>query len=373
MRVAIVHYWLIDRRGGERVVEALCRLYPQADVFTNVLNAEAFQPLLANHVIRTTFIDKLPLRHRMLDAYLPLMPLALDQLDLRDYDLVISSESGPAKGIVVRPDAIHICYCHSPMRYVWDMAADYRREVGPLRRLLMGPALHYLRMWDVLSAQRPDAIIANSEHTRLRVRKYWKRDATVLHPPVDIHRFRQAASEVAPGDYFLSAGQLMSYKRVDLAVAAFTQLKLPLLVAGTGPQFGALRRQAGPTIRFTGALTEEEFARTVAGCRALVFPGEEDFGIVPVEAMAAGRPVIAYGRGGAVDSIIDGVTGLFFETQSTEALGSAIQRFVNIHRGFESGAIMKHADRFDGAHFRSRFEELANRIIAEHRTAKAAG
>lgn len=360
MKVAIVHYWLVDRRGGERVVEALCDLYPQADLFTNVYDPEPFAGTLAGHTVRTTFVNSLPFARHMLEPYMALMPMALEQLDLRAYDLVISSESGPAKGVIVAPDALHVCYCHSPMRYAWDLYAQYLAEAGFLKRLAMRPLLHYLRLWDQASAQRPDLIIANSAHTRARVLKYWRRDAEVIPPPVDVERFETTGTPA--GDYYLCAGQLMGYKRVDIAVAAFSELGLPLVVAGTGPQLGALRRKAGRNITFLGWTSDKELSRTIAGCRALVFPGEEDFGIVPVEAMAAGRPVIAFRRGGALDSVIDGVTGAFFDAQTSESLIQAVRLFEGERGRYDSARIARHAREFDRPHFLERFAGAVSRL-----------
>ncbi|HJS46824.1 MAG TPA: glycosyltransferase [Gemmatimonadales bacterium] len=366
MKVAIVHYWLVERRGGERVVEALCGIYPQADVFTNVFDPEPFAETLKGHRVTTSFVNRLPLARKLLAAYLPLMPIALEQLDLRGYDLVISCESGPAKGVIVNPDALHVCYCFSPMRYVWDLQHSYLAEAGPLGRMLMRPVLHYLRAWDYLSAQRPDVVIALSEHVRDRVAKYWRRDAQVLPPPVDVGRFAAASRHRQEGAYYLYAGHLAGYKRPDLAVEAFNQLGLPLVVAGVGPDARKLRRMAGPNVSFRDRLTDDELARTVAGCRALVFPGEEDFGIVAVEAMAAGRPVIAYRRGGLLDTVVEGVTGLFFDAQSAPALADAVRRFEQNATSFDAGRIAAHALAFDREAFDLRFREVVENCLREH-------
>lgn len=367
MKVAIVHYWLVDRRGGERVVEALCELYPQADIFTNVYDPAPFAETLARQRVYTTFVNRLPFARRMLEPYLPLMPVALEQLDLRGYDLVISNESGPAKGVVVPPDVLHICYCLSPMRYVWDLYPQYLADAGFFTRLAMRPLMHYLRLWDQASAQRPDVIAAISEHTRRRVAKYWRREAEIIPPPVDSERFAAARNSVPVGDYYLCAGQLIPYKRVQLAVDVFTKLGLPLVVAGTGPELPSLRRRAGPTIRFLGWTPDDALARTIAGCRALVFPGEEDFGIVPVEAMAAGRPVIAYRRGGALDSVVDGETGLFFDEQTVDSLAAAVQRFDAEFDRFDPEHIAEHAARFDREHFKARFAAFVEEQLDERR------
>jgi len=365
-KVAIVHYWLFDRRGGERVVEALCELYPQADLFTNIYDpVPPFGEILAGHRVYTTFVNRLPWAARLRQVYLPLMPLALEQLDLRGYDLVISSESGPAKGVIVAPDALHVCYCHSPMRYVWDMYPHYLASVGVLKRFAMRLLTHYLRLWDQASAQRPDAIVANSRHTRSRVNKYWRRDAEVVPPPVDVAQFAAAGAATTPGDYYLCAGQLEGYKRADLAVAAFNRLGLPLLIVGIGPEMKTLRREAGDNITFLGWLPDDELVRTIASCRALVFPGEEDFGIIPVEAMAAGRPVIAYGRGGVLDTVVPGETGLFFDEPTPEALVEAVHRFEAERSRYDPTRIARHAREFDRVHFIERMAAIVKRLRPE--------
>jgi glycosyltransferase involved in cell wall biosynthesis len=370
VKIAIVHYWLVDRRGGERVVEALCELYPQADLFTNIYDAAPFAGTLARHRVHTTFVDKLPFARQMLEPYLPLMPLALEQLDLREYDLVISSESGPAKGVIVRPDALHVCYCHSPMRYAWDMYPQYLAGAGAFKRMAMRPLMHYLRLWDQASAQRPDAIVANSEHTRRRIAKYWRRDATVIAPPVDTERLAAARHDARPGNYYLCAGQLIGYKRIDLAVEAFNTLGRPLVVAGTGPELASLQRHARANIKFLGWTPDDALARTIAGCKALVFPGEEDFGIVPVEAMSAGRPVIAYGRGGALDSVIDGETGVFFHEETAASLANAVRTFEAEQESFDADHIAAHAASFDREHFKARFADLVRDQLALQRPAE---
>jgi glycosyltransferase involved in cell wall biosynthesis len=363
MRVAIVHYWLVERRGGERVVEALCDLFPDADIFTNVYDPRPYTKTLAGHRVLTTFINSLPFARRLREQYLALMPLALEQLDLRGYDLVISSESGPAKGVIVPPEALHICYCHSPMRYAWDLYPAYLRAAGFVKRAAMRPLLHYLRFWDQASAARPDHIIANSNHTKNRIARYWKRDAEVIPPPVDTARFVTAARKTPYGDYYLCAGELVSYKRVDLAIEAFNDLQLPLVVAGGGADLARLRRRARSNITFLGWRPDEELATTIAHCRALVFPGEEDFGIVPVEAMAAGRPVIAYGRGGVLDTVVEGTTGLFFHEQTPGAIAEAVLKYERERASFDPQRITAHAERFNRAAFIDRFARVVRRLI----------
>lgn len=326
-RVALIHYWLTGMRGGEKVLESLCRMFPQADIFTHVADPPALSDTLRAHKITETFIGRLPAAKRLYQAYLPLMPRALEGVDLTGYDLVISSEAGPAKGVIVPPDAFHLCYCHSPMRYLWDQYHVYRGGTGPLQRAAMSVFAHGLRQWDVTSAARVDAFAANSNHVASRIEKYWRRDASVVHPPVAVDDFAPVApAEV--GDGYLWAGELAPYKRPDIAIEAFNRLGLPLTIIG-GPEKTRerLAATAKDNITFLGKTGFDELRSALARCRALIFPGEEDFGIVPVEAMASGRPVIAYGRGGALDTVIEGETGLLFPEQSVEGLMTAVQTF----------------------------------------------
>jgi glycosyltransferase involved in cell wall biosynthesis len=326
-RVAIVHYWLVGMRGGERVIESLCRMFPQADLITHVAAPDALSDTLRAHRIIETRIGRLPMARRMYQKYLPLMPRALEEVDLTGYDLVISSESGPAKGVIAPPDAPHLCYCHSPMRYLWDQYHVYRNGAGRLTRAMMPPLAHRLRQWDVTSAARVDGFAANSAFVAARIQKYWRREADVVAPPVSVEDFAPVpAGEL--GDFYLWAGELAPYKRPDLAVEAFARLDKPLVVIG-GPDktVAQLKSRAGPKTRFLGKVPFAVLKDHMARCRALIFPGEEDFGIVPVEVMASGRPVIAYGRGGILDTVVDGETGLFFNEQSVSALADAVSRF----------------------------------------------
>ncbi|SFJ36640.1 glycosyltransferase [Jannaschia pohangensis] len=351
-RVAIIHYWLVGMRGGEKVVEALCRMFPGADIFTHVSDPSKLSPTLLRHRITETRIGRLPMARRMYQKYLPLMPRALEELDLTGYDLVISSEAGPAKGVIAPPDAPHLCYCHSPMRYLWDQYHVYRNGAGAVTRALMPPLAHRLRQWDVTSAARVDGFAANSHHVAARIEKYWRRQSRVVAPPVAVEDFAPvSASEL--GDFYLWAGELAPYKRPDMAVEAFAKLDLPLVVIG-GPDatVKALQVKAGPKTRFLGKVPFDVLKDHMARCRALIFPGEEDFGIVPVEIMASGRPVIAYGRGGILDTVIDGETGLLFREQSTEALIDAVRRFESdgLDR-LDPAALVAHAGKFSEAAF----------------------
>jgi glycosyltransferase involved in cell wall biosynthesis len=350
-RVALVHYWLAGMRGGERVLETLCELYPDADIFTLVADPEKLSPTIRRHRITTSFLQNLGGR-RHYQKLLPLMPFALESFDLTDYDLVISSESGPAKGIIPRPDAVHVCYCHSPMRYLWDLYPQYRAGAGAIARAAMSMTAPLLRAWDVSTAARVDHFIANSAYVARRIDKFYRRSADVIHPPVDADRFSIAAS---PGDYYLCAGQITPYKRIDLAVDAFTQNGKPLVVIGEGAS-AALRRRAGPNITFLGAVDDATMAHHFAHCRALVFPGIEDFGIVPLEVMASGRPVIALARGGATETVVDGTTGILFEEQTVEALNAAVEEMERHVDEFSPSRIQLHARGFDRSVFRRKLE-----------------
>lgn len=322
-RVALVHYWFVSMRGGERVVERLLGLYPQADIFTHVYNPDQVSATISKAKVTTSFINGLPGSKRFYQYYLPLMPMALEQLDLSGYDLVISSESGPAKGVITTPDSLHVCYCHSPMRYLWDHYHQYRSAANPLSRLAMPLIYNWLRQWDVSSSARIDRLAANSEFVRRRIAKVWRRDAKVIHPPVETSLFTPS-TEI--DDYYLWVGAMVPYKRPDLAVDAFTANGRPLLMVGQGSMLKQLKARAGPNIRFVDRLDFNALRRAYARARAFVITAEEDFGIAPVEAMASGRPVVAYGRGGALDTVVPERTGVFFDRQGVECLIAAVEQ-----------------------------------------------
>lgn len=365
MKVALIHYWLVGVRGGERVLEGLNRLLPQAEIMVHVYDKDIKANFIGNKAIRETFVGRLPNAKKWYQSYLPLMPLALEQLDLRGYDLIISSESGPAKGVVVDPGAVHICYCHSPMRYVWDMYHDYRERAGFIKRLLMPPLIHYLRMWDQLSANRVDHFVANSAFVAERIRKCYRRESTVIHPPVAIDDF--VVDPRGPDDFYLLVGQLVQYKRADLAVRAFTESGRRLVVIGDGEQMAELKRIAGTNVELLGhqpfAIMREMYSR----CRALVFPGVEDFGIVPVEAMASGRPVIAFRKGGALETVVEDVTGVFFDEQSSVALNAAVQHFEETFDRYDSTVIRRHAEQFRSEIFIEKMRKFIAAAIDEQK------
>ncbi len=361
MRVALIHYWLVAERGGEKVLRVLCDMFPEAVIFTHVADRAITDRLFAGHEIRESFIARLPFARRAYRSYLPLMPLALEELDLRGFDLVISSESGPAKGVIPDPGAVHVCYCHTPMRYIWDHYRTYRESAGLFARLMMPFFAHRLRQWDVSAAARVDAFVANSTFVAQRIRKYYRRDSTVIHPPVDLAAFSDAPREPDPqfAGAYLWVGRLTAYKRPEIAVKALIGMKRPLVVIGDGEETASLKTMAGGAdVRFLGRADDATLRRAYASCRALIFPGEEDFGMAPVEAMACGLPVIALKRGGALSTVIDGETGIFFEDQSIEGLQSALRRFESIERDFDRDALRRHAQNFSTDSFRRAFADV---------------
>jgi len=361
VKVALVHYWLVGMRGGERVLEALCDLYPDADIFTLVCDPDAISEKLRRHRIKTSFLQGIGgVRHYK--KMLPLMPYALESFDLTGYDLIISIEAGPAKGIIPGPDAIHICYCCSPMRYIWDLYPQYRASAGPLTRAVMSLTAPSLRQWDVSTAHRVDHFIAVSAYVARRIERYYRRTADVVHPPVSLPRFAAAAEA---GDYYLCAGQITPYKKIEIAVEACTRMGKPLVVIGAGAD-PSLRRLAGPSVEFLGAVDDATMAHHFAHCKALLFPGVEDFGIVPLEVTASGRPVIAFAKGGALETVVDGSTGLFFNDQSADAVIDAIERFEAMKDSFCPDVLQAHARTFDTAVFRTRMAELIESLVAGH-------
>ena len=370
MKVAIIHYWLKEMRGGEKVVEALCDLFPSADIFTLFYDEGGISEKLRARRITASALNRIPGIGRWYKSLLPLMPFALERFDLSAYDLVISSESGPAKGIIPRPDALHICYCHSPMRYIWDQYHQYSASANRLTRLAMPIFAPMLRQWDVTTASRVDKFIANSKHVANRIKRYYHRNATVIYPPVSVDDFAPT-SDI--GDFYLCAGHLVPYKRIDLAVQAFTEMKKKLVVIGAGDDLARLRAMSGPTITMMDRQTFPVLKDHMARCRALIFPGEEDFGIIPVEVMASGRPVIAFGRGGARETVIPGTTGLLFDQQSVASLIEAVHRFEAMEESFNSETIRERAMQFSDVVFRERMSSFIEDALESHNREIGAG
>jgi glycosyltransferase involved in cell wall biosynthesis len=349
MRVALVHYWLLGSRGGERVLEAICRLFPNADIFTLFYDPEKVSPLIRSKNVHVSGLNPLRRFHR---ALLPLMPMALESFDLRSYDLVISSESGPAKGVLTPSTTRHVCYCHTPMRYLWELYPAYRNDFGQgaLRRCLMAPFANYLRTWDLATSSRVDAFLANSHNVRRRVWKTYRRRAQVVYPPVAVETFYWKE----PEDYFLAVSELVPYKRLDYAVRLFSSNGRSLKVAGDGPEYRALKRIAGRSVEFCGRVTDQELRELYARCRAFLMPGEEDFGISMVEALASGKPVIGLGRGGATE-IVGDCCGVLYGEASEACLAEALRRFDRVAPAIAPLRLRERASAFSEAEFQRGF------------------
>jgi len=324
LRLALVHDWLNQIGGAEDVLETLVEMFPQAPIYTSMYWREGMPEAYRAWDVRTTWMDRLPGIHRHHQPYLPLYPLAFSRLDLSGYDLVLSNKSGFCHGVRTGQTP-HICYCLTPTRYVWDFEGYAARESLPRAvRIALRPLIRLLRRWDFQAAQRVTHFIAISREVQARIRRYYRRDSTIIYPPVDTTRFEPSSHHE---DYYLIVSRLIPYKRIDLAVHAFNQLGLPLVIAGDGRDRAALEALAGPTITFLGRVPDENLPDLFARCRAFILPGREDFSIAPVQAQAAGRPVIAYRGGGAFDTVINGKTGVFFEEQTPEALAAAVRAF----------------------------------------------
>lgn len=347
-RIAIVHEWLTSMRGGEKCVEVLCELFPQAEIYTLLHTRGSVSTLIERMPIHTSFIQKLPVAEKRYRHYLPLFPVAIEQFDLTGFDLVITSNHCVAKGVRVPLGALHLCYCYTPMRYIWGLYDEYfsKDRAGLLTRAGMRLFVGYLRRWDVRTASNPHHFIAISEHVRKRIETIYHRDSDVIYPPVNSSFFQQAATR--DDGYFLIVSAFVPYKRVDLAIETFNQLGERLVIVGTGPDDRRLRSMAKPNIEFVGWQPDEKLKEYYAGCRALIFPGEEDFGIVPVEAMASGKPVIAYAKGGALETVVDAGesrTGVLFPEQTVASLAAAVKSFRTMK--FNPEALHKHAAAFD--------------------------
>lgn len=363
MRVAIVHDYLNQAGGAERVVAALHRMFPDAPIFTTIFDPEAVGEPLADADIRVSWMNRLPAWRRHFRAYLPLYPFAVRSFDLREFDVVISSSSAWAKGVRVPRSALHLCYCHTPMRWAWSFDRYVERsDLGMLSRLVARPVARLLKSWDVRTARDVDRFIANSTVVAGRIRVSWGRDSVVVPPPVDVGRFR---ADRERGDFALVVSRLISYKRIDLAVRACTTLGVPLVVVGDGPDRPALEALAGPTVQFCGRLGDAETAALFEQCRVFILPGEEDFGITPLEANAAGRPTVAYRLGGVRDTIVDGVTGVLFGDETPESLGAALA--AAMEREWDARALRVHAESFAEPVFASRIRAVLDDALAEKR------
>jgi glycosyltransferase involved in cell wall biosynthesis len=360
MRIAVVHDYFTQMGGAEKVAEELMRMLPQATLHSTVALADCMPPGLAGVPVETSWMQQLPFMRQCYRLFFLLYPLAVHSLDLSPYDLVISSSSGYVKGVRASRDAMHVCYCHTPMRWVWSFDSYSAREsMGLAKRLLLPTLIRGLRQWDEGASRQPDHFIANSRTVAARILRAYGRHAEVIHPPIDLNRFHVSQEQE---DYYLVLARLVSYKHIDLAIQACNLLGRRLLVIGDGPDRDRLQAGAGPTISFLGRLSDAEVEHYAGRCRALLFPGEEDFGMAPLELAAAGRPTIAYRAGGAIETIVDGVTGLFFDRQEPEDLAAAIRRFERME--WSPDVLRQHAENFSIEVFQSRMHAFLAHIGA---------
>jgi len=363
--VAIVHDWLTNQGGGERVVWALHQAFPKAPIYTSVFNPEAL-PQFAHLDVRTSFLQHWPFAKTKHQLFPTQRTLAFEAFDFSGYDVVISSSSAEAKGIITKPNTLHVCYCHTPTRYYWSDYAQYRRSTGfgvlsPLVRLAMPRLVERMRIWDFAAAQRVDSFIANSHYVEQRIAKYYRRPSTVINPPIQAGRFKIGAGSRSG---FVVVSRLIPYKRVDLAVRACTELNLPLTVVGDGSEMDKLKAMAGPSITFLGRAGDKETEQAYASASAFIFPADEDFGLTPLEAMAAGTPVIAYGKGGATETVVEGTTGTFFAEQTVASLKAALQAFNP--KNYDAAKIRAHAAQFDEAVFIKKIQKFVDTNLKEY-------
>lgn len=358
MRIALAHDYLMQSGGAERVIATLHRMFPDAPVFTTIADPAVVAALLPQADVRTSWMQRLPGLRRHHRKYFMLYPGAIEGLDLSAFDLVISNSSAYGKGIRTRPDACHVCYCHTPMRFAWDFGRyAAQEEWSRLTRLALRPMVERVRQWDARTAGRPTGYIANSTNIAQRIARCYGLPSQVVHPPVEVDRFAPA-SDI--GDFHLVVSRLVAYKRIDIAIEAFNRLGRPLVIIGDGPARPQLERIAGPTIRFLGRRDDADVAWHYARCRALIFAGEEDFGLTPLEANASGRPVIAFAAGGALDTVVDGATGTFFQEQTADALATAV--LAGEERCWDPGALRAHAEHFSEANFRVRMRRAIGTV-----------
>ena len=362
MKVAFIHDWLNGMRGGERCLEALCELYPAADLYSLFYERGKLLPTIESHRIQTSFVQKLPFVFKKYRHYLPLFPVAIEQFDLREYDLVVSLSHCVANGVITRPNACHIGYTFTPMRYAWDLYFDYfgGKRAGRVSKWIIPYFMNYLRMWDVAASRRVDHFVAISEHIRKRIEKHYRRPADVIYPPVNTDFY--TPSDAPPEDFYLIVSAFAPYKKLDLAIEAFTRLQKPLKIIGQGQEGGLLTSQTAPNIEFLGALSDEQVREYYRRCRALLFPGEEDFGIVPVEVQACGRPVIGFAKGGLLETTVERDTAVYFHDQTPDALIAAVNTFEQM--SFSPAAIRANAVRFAKARFQQEMQAYIEQKLA---------
>lgn len=362
LKIAIVCDWLTDFAGAERVILQMHELFPRAPIYTSLYDKKKCKAF-AKATVHESFLAKIPFARKMHRLLFPLMPRAFESFDLDEYDIVLSSSHAASKGVITRPETLHISYCHSPTRYLWDHSHEYQKNFKKFSpfQFLYTPVLHRIRLWDRAASERVDHFIANSNYIAKRISKYYRRDAEVIHPPVDLNQFKPGKDKQ---DYFLAIGRLIPYKRFDLAVQAANKMGFKLKIVGNGPELNALKKMAGETVEFLGHVSADELLQAYQGAKALIFPQLEDFGIVPLEAMACGTPVIAYGEGGATETVVDGKTGLFFRSQTVESLTEAIERFNK--KAWDHEKIAEHVDRFTSGKFKSHLRHSMSEAWKAH-------
>lgn len=355
MKIALVHDYLVQYGGAERVLEALTEIFPKAPIYTMVYDKNLMNGAFSNRRIITSFLQRIPFigsHHRLFPV---LMPMAIEEFDLSGFDVVLSDSNSYAKGVITTPNTLHITYCHTPMRYAWDDCHKYLREFkySKITKKFIPFAMNYIRLWDKISADRPDIYIANSNFVASRIKKYYSKPSLVINPPVSTENFH-ISEEI--GDYYLMVGRALAYKRFDIVIDAFNILGLPLKIIGKGPEMKKLKKRSKNNIEFLGYLDDAQMSGYYSRCKAFIFPSEEDFGITPLEAMASGRPVIAFGVGGALETVIEGKTGLFFDEQTPEAIIKTLQNFHP--ENFDACKIREHALKFDKSLFKEKIKSF---------------
>ncbi|EKE20220.1 MAG: hypothetical protein ACD_8C00038G0006 [uncultured bacterium] len=365
MRIAFVHDYLVQYGGAERVLECLCEIYPYAPIYTILHNRDAMHGVFEDKKIYTSYLQKFPFAKSWHRVFPLLMPPAIEQFDFSAYDVVVSDSSSYAKGIITGPETLHICYMHTPMRYAWDDCQKYTRDFYFPRiiKKMIPFAMNYIRLWDRVSAERVDVFIANSNFVSRRIKKYYRKDSTVIHPPVDTKSF-SIIEKTEKQEYFLMVGRLIAYKRHSVAIKALNDLKLPLKIIGRGPELERLKKIAGPTVEFLGRVEDQELKKYYANCQAVIFPQEEDFGIVAIEALSSGKPLIAFRGGDIPEHMEEKTMGVFFDEQTPSAVAKAVQKFQKL--SFESEYIRSKVLKFDREIFKQKMKEFIEEAVKSH-------
>ncbi|MGN0367075.1 MAG: glycosyltransferase [Suilimivivens sp.] len=364
-KTAIVHDWFCNMGGGDKVAEKFLDIMPDSPIYVSCFLEKSLTSRLKEADIRASFLQKrINQKKDNHQSFLPLMPTAFESFDLNEFDIVLSSSSCCAKGVITNPNTVHICYCHTPMRYAWEFMYEYTEKMGRTKRFLISLMMTYMKMWDALSAKRVDFFIANSWNVANRIKKYYGREATVINPPIDTEFFSPSNGE--KGEFYLCVSRLVKYKRIDLAIQACNTLKVPLVIIGQGAEMDYLKSIAGDTVTILGRQSDDVIRDYYRRCKAFIFPGEEDFGMTPLEAQACGRPVIAYGKGGALETVVDGKTGVFFKEQTVQSLCDAIKEFER--KSFSVENCRKQAENFSTQVFYEEMKKFFGEIMSINRS-----